>query len=74
MMLTRIADSAAADEEPIMVARAGDDQPGPAALELSHRISPAGEAVVAIGGELDIATAELQSGTSGRSPAGTPGR
>jgi anti-anti-sigma factor len=58
MMLTRIPDSAAADEEPIMAARADDDRPVPATLELSHRISPAGETVVAIGGELDIATAE----------------
>ncbi len=59
MMLTRVIDSAAADVEPIAVARAGVHQPVPAALELSHRISPAGEAVVDIGGELDIATAEL---------------
>jgi anti-anti-sigma factor len=28
-------------------------------LELSHRILPTGEAVAAIGGELDIATAEI---------------
>jgi len=59
MMLTRMVDGAAADEEPIVVARARDDRPVLATLELSHRISPAGEAVVAIGGELDIATAEL---------------
>jgi anti-anti-sigma factor len=29
------------------------------ALELSHQISPAGEVIVDLGGELDIATAEL---------------
>jgi anti-anti-sigma factor len=32
---------------------------GPAPLELSHRISHAGEAVVQLGGELDITSAEV---------------
>lgn len=31
-------------------------------LEMRHRISPAGEAVVSIGGELDIATADTAVG------------
>ena len=35
------------------------DQQKTVALELSHRISPAGEAVVDLGGELDIASAEV---------------
>jgi anti-anti-sigma factor len=35
------------------------DQQGAVALELSHRISLAGEATVALGGELDIVSAEV---------------
>ena len=42
-----------------MAAGALDDLPGAAPLELGHRISPAGGAVVDLGGELDIATAGL---------------
>ena len=56
-MLTQVADAIAV-EEAIGVAGAQDDLRGAAPLELSHRIMPAGEAVVDIGGELDIATAE----------------
>jgi anti-sigma B factor antagonist len=36
-----------------------DDPQGTAPLELSRRICPTGEAVVDLGGELDIATAEV---------------
>jgi len=56
-MLTQVAD-ARAGEEATAEAGAQDDLQGAAPLELSHRISPAGEAIVDIGGELDIATAE----------------
>jgi anti-sigma B factor antagonist len=56
-VLTRIADARA--EEVIVVAGAPDDLQRPAALRLSHRILPAGEAIAAIGGELDIATADF---------------
>jgi anti-anti-sigma factor len=40
-------------------AGAQDDLPAPAQLRLSHRILPNGQAVVDIGGELDIATADV---------------
>src|SRR5215510_4256313 len=49
---------ARAVEEATTVAEARDGLHAVAPLELSHRISSAGEAVVDIGGELDIATAE----------------
>lgn len=42
-----------------MVAAAPDDLQGPAALRLSHRILPTGETIADIGGELDIATADV---------------
>jgi len=45
-------------EEAIAVAGAQNDLQECTPLELSHRISPAGEAVVDIGGQLDITTAE----------------
>lgn len=45
-------------EEAIAVAGAQDDRPAAAPLKLGHRILPTGEAVVDVGGELDIATAE----------------
>ena len=38
---------------------ARDDPPGTAPMELSHRFGPAGEAVVDLGGDLDILSAEL---------------
>jgi anti-anti-sigma factor len=44
-------------KEAIGVARGDQQEAVP--LELSHRISPAGEVVVDLGGELDIATAEV---------------
>jgi anti-anti-sigma factor len=52
------AGKATAAGEAIMVTGAGDLQRA-APPGLSYRISPAGEAVVAIGGELDIATADV---------------
>jgi anti-anti-sigma factor len=54
-MITDVA-KATATGEPIMVTGAGGLQRA-APPGLSSRISPAGEAVVAVGGELDIATA-----------------
>jgi anti-sigma B factor antagonist len=56
-VLTRVADARA--EEVIVVAGAPDDLQRPAALRLSHRILPTGEAIADIGGELDIATADV---------------
>lgn len=56
-MPAQVADARAV-EEATTVAEARDDPHAAAPLELSHRILPAGEAVVDIGGELDIATAE----------------
>lgn len=38
---------------------AQDDLQAPAELRLSHRVLPNGQAVVDIGGELDIATADV---------------
>jgi anti-sigma B factor antagonist len=38
---------------------ARDDAPEPAAIELSHRVPPAGEVVAVLGGELDIVSAEM---------------
>ena len=53
-MLTRAAEVASA------MARAHDDDLRIAILlELNHRILPAGEVLVSIGGDLDIATAEM---------------
>ena len=43
-------------------------------LELSHRILPTGEAVVAIGGELDFATAEMAVRYVSRITIATTGR
>jgi anti-sigma B factor antagonist len=57
MMLARVAGARA--EEARAVAGAEGDLRGAAPLELSHRVLPAGEAVVGIGGELDFATAEM---------------
>jgi anti-anti-sigma factor len=55
-MLTCVA-QARAVEEAVVVAQ--DDLLGTAPLELSHRICPTGEAVVDLGGELDIVSAEV---------------
>jgi anti-sigma B factor antagonist len=56
-VLIRVADARA--EEVIVVAGAPDDLRGPAALRLSYRILPTGGAIADIGGELDIATADV---------------
>ena len=56
MMLTRMIDPKA--EQVIIVAEGRGGRRGAASLELSHRTLPTGEAVAAIGGELDIATAD----------------
>jgi anti-anti-sigma factor len=45
-------------EQTIIVVEGQDGRPGAASLELSYRILPTGEAVVSVGGELDIATAD----------------
>jgi anti-sigma B factor antagonist len=55
-MLTCVAQTRAAEE---VVVAAQDDPLGAVPLELSHRICPAGETVVNLGGELDIASAEM---------------
>jgi anti-anti-sigma factor len=56
MMLTSRIGSKA--EQTIIVVEGQDDRSGATSLELSYRILPTGEAVVSIGGELDIATAD----------------
>ena len=58
MMRTQVAD-AVADQETSVRPGALDDLQGAVPPELSHRIGPAGEAVVDISGELDNATAGL---------------
>jgi anti-sigma B factor antagonist len=55
-MLTSMSDPKA--EQVIIVAEGQGGRHGAASLELSHRILPTGEAIAAIGGELDIATAD----------------
>jgi anti-anti-sigma factor len=54
---TRVADARAG--EVIVAAGAHDDLQRPAALRLSHRILPTGGAIADIGGELDIASADV---------------
>jgi len=54
-MLTNIADARAIGE---VAVPAQDDLERTAPLELSHRIVPTGQAVVGLGGELDIVSAE----------------
>jgi anti-anti-sigma factor len=55
-MLTRMNGPKA--KQVIIVAEGQGGRHGPASLELSRRILPTGEAIAAIGGELDIATAD----------------
>lgn len=55
-VLTQVAN--ARPEEAVVVAGPPDDLQRPAALRLSHRILPTGEATANIAGELDMATAE----------------
>lgn len=57
MMHIRLVD-AGADEEAAVLAGAREGPRGATPLGLRHRICPAGEAVVDIAGELDIATAD----------------
>jgi anti-anti-sigma factor len=57
LMLARVANATAGAA--IVLAGAGDGQPEATPLDLGHRVRPAGGAVVDIGGELDIATAEM---------------
>jgi anti-sigma B factor antagonist len=56
-MLTRMTDPQA--EQIIIVADGQHDRRIAALLTLSHQILPTGEAVAAIGGELDVATADI---------------
>ena len=55
-MLICAAQASAVEE---VVVAAEDDRLATAPLELGHRICPTGEAVVDLGGELDIASAEV---------------
>jgi anti-sigma B factor antagonist len=55
-MLTCVAQTTAVEE---VAVAAQDDRLGTAPVELSHRICPTGEAVVDLGGQLDIASAEV---------------
>ena len=55
-MLTNVADARAVEE---VAVPAQDDLERTAPLELGHRICPTGEAVVGLGGELDIVSAEV---------------
>ena len=57
MMLTRMIDEKT--EQVIIVAEGRNGRSIAASLELSHRILPTGEAAARIGGELDIATADM---------------
>ena len=57
LMLTRMAGATAA--RAIVTARAPGGPQEAVPLKLSHRILPTGEAIADIGGELDIATAEM---------------
>ena len=55
-MLRCVAEATVAEEG---IAAAQDDLESAAPIELSHRICPTGEAVVDLGGELDILSAEV---------------
>jgi anti-anti-sigma factor len=57
MMLTRMIDEKT--EQVIIVAESQNGRGIAASLELSHRILPTGETAARIGGELDIATADM---------------
>jgi anti-sigma B factor antagonist len=56
-MLRCAADARAVEEEVILAARDGLERTAP--MELSHRIGPAGEVVVDLGGDLDILSGEV---------------
>ena len=55
-MLRCVAETTVAEEE---IVAAQDDLESAAPMELSHRICPTGEAVVDLGGELDILSADV---------------
>jgi anti-sigma B factor antagonist len=55
-MLTYVAEARAVEE---VAVPARDDLESPAPLELGHRICRTGEAIVGLGGELDIVSAEV---------------
>ena len=57
MLITRMID--AKTEQVIMVAERQNSRSIATSLELGHHILPTGEAIVRIGGELDVATAEM---------------
>jgi len=56
-MLRCVTDARAVEEEVVVAAR--DDSQRTAPIELNHRICPTGEAVVGLGGDLDILSAEM---------------
>ena len=56
-MLRCVTDARAVEEEVVVAAR--DDSERTAPIELNHRICPTGEAVVGLGGDLDILSAEV---------------
>ena len=56
-MLRCVTDARAVEEEVVVAAR--DDVERTAPIELNHRICPTGEAVVDLGGDLDILSAEV---------------
>ena len=58
--MLRCAARARTVEEAVVAAQDAPERTGP--LELSHRICPAGEAVVELRGELDVATADVAVG------------
>jgi len=57
MMPTSVINAGA--EDGVMPTGGQAGRPGQASLQLSHRVLPTGEAVARIGGELDIATADM---------------
>ncbi len=56
-MLRCVTDARAVEEEVVVTAR--DDLERTAPIELNHRICPTGEAVVDLGGDLDLLSAEV---------------
>jgi len=56
-MLRCVTDARAVEEEVVVVAR--DELERTAPMKLNHRICPTGEAVVDLGGDLDILSAEV---------------
>jgi anti-anti-sigma factor len=56
-MLRCVTDARAVEEEVVVVAR--DELERTAPMKLNHRICPSGEAVVDLGGDLDVLSAEV---------------